>query len=222
MTQHILSLSYGKDSLACIEACKQLGYPIDRIIHAEVWATDTIPADLPPMVEFKKYADKIIKERYGLTVEHVCAMRKRERKKECLTTDSSTLRDSINCSTENVSTDSQCRESLGATTDLKSKSSTLLQSSEKLTYERLFYHVPKRRNSRERERERERRLATTRERLWSKLTTQNASDTKGQSSDFQWQKGLGATAVSSSLVYGFPMSIGRGNWCTKLKTSVFR
>lgn len=71
--QHILSLSYGKDSLACIEAVKQLDLPLDRIIHAEVWATDTIPADLPPMVEFKKKADAIIKERYGITVEHVAA-----------------------------------------------------------------------------------------------------------------------------------------------------
>ena len=74
-TQYILSLSYGKDSLACLEAIKQLGYPLDRIIHAEVWATDTIPADLPLMVEFKKYADKIIEEKYGIKVEHVCAVR---------------------------------------------------------------------------------------------------------------------------------------------------
>lgn len=78
-TQYILSLSYGKDSLACLEACKLLGYPIDRVIHAEVWATDTIPADLPPMVEFKSKADEIIKERYGLVVDHVCATRERER-----------------------------------------------------------------------------------------------------------------------------------------------
>ena len=69
-TEYILSLSYGKDSLACLEAIKQLGYPLDRIVHAEVWATDTIPADLPPMVEFKKKADAIIKERYGIEVEH--------------------------------------------------------------------------------------------------------------------------------------------------------
>ena len=67
--EYVLSLSYGKDSLACIEACKRLGYRIDRIVHAEVWATDTISADLPPMVEFKDKADKIIKERYGLEVE---------------------------------------------------------------------------------------------------------------------------------------------------------
>lgn len=79
--QYILSLSYGKDSLACLEAIKLLGLPLDRIIHAEVWATDTIPADLPPMVDFKKKADRIIKERYGITVEHIAAV-ERERERE--------------------------------------------------------------------------------------------------------------------------------------------
>lgn len=74
LLEHILSLSYGKDSLACLGAIEQLGWPLDRIVHAEVWATDTIPADLPPMVEFKAKADKIIKERWGIEVEHVCAM----------------------------------------------------------------------------------------------------------------------------------------------------
>ena len=69
-TEYVLSISYGKDSIACLEAIYQLGLPLDRIVHAEVWATDTIPADLPPMVEFKKKADQIIKERYGLEVEH--------------------------------------------------------------------------------------------------------------------------------------------------------
>lgn len=68
--QHILSLSYGKDSLACLGAIEELGWQLDRIIHAEVWATDTIPADLPPMVEFKAKADEIIKERWGIQVEH--------------------------------------------------------------------------------------------------------------------------------------------------------
>lgn len=68
--EHILSLSYGKDSLACLGAIEQLGWQLDRIVHAEVWATDTIPADLPPMVEFKAKADAIIKERWGINVEH--------------------------------------------------------------------------------------------------------------------------------------------------------
>ena len=68
--QRVLSLSYGKDSLACLGAIEQLGLPLDRIVHAEVWATDTIQADLPPMVEFKEKADAIIKERLGFEVEH--------------------------------------------------------------------------------------------------------------------------------------------------------
>lgn len=71
--EHILSISYGKDSLACLGAIEELGWPLDRIAHAEVWATDTIPADLPPMVKFKKKADAIIKERWGIEVEHIRA-----------------------------------------------------------------------------------------------------------------------------------------------------
>lgn len=71
--EHVLSLSYGKDSLACLGAIEQLGWPLDRIAHAEVWATDTIPADLPPMVEFKAKADEIIKSRWGIDVEHFAA-----------------------------------------------------------------------------------------------------------------------------------------------------
>ena len=70
-TEHILSLSYGKDSMACLGAIDILGWPLDRIVTADVWATDTIPADLPPMVEFKAHADAIIKERWGVEVEHV-------------------------------------------------------------------------------------------------------------------------------------------------------
>lgn len=72
-TEYVLSLSYGKDSCACIGAIEKLGLPLDRIIHAEVWATDTIPADLPPMVEFKEKADEIIYKRTGIKVEHLCA-----------------------------------------------------------------------------------------------------------------------------------------------------
>ena len=75
MTEYVLSLSYGKDSLACLAAIEQLGWPLDRIVHAEVWATDTIPADLPPMVEFKAKADRIIEERWGIEVEHIYAVR---------------------------------------------------------------------------------------------------------------------------------------------------
>ena len=73
--QHIASLSYGKDSIAMLEVIKQHNMPLDRIVHVEIMATGTIPADLPPMMEFKVKADKIIKERYGIEVERVCAPR---------------------------------------------------------------------------------------------------------------------------------------------------
>lgn len=71
--QYVACVSYGKDSLAMLEVIKNYGLPLDRIITVEVWATDTIHADLPEMVEFKKKADKIILDRYGIEVEHIRA-----------------------------------------------------------------------------------------------------------------------------------------------------
>lgn len=67
--EYVLSTSMGKDSLACLGATGHLGWKLTRIVHAEVWATKDIPAELPPMVEFKKKAEAIIKEKWGLTVE---------------------------------------------------------------------------------------------------------------------------------------------------------
>lgn len=84
-TQYCLSISYGKDSLACLGAIEELGLPLDRVVHAEIWATDDIPADLPPMIEFKEKVDQIIKERYGIDVEHVCATKKVDDKEVKLT-----------------------------------------------------------------------------------------------------------------------------------------
>jgi 3'-phosphoadenosine 5'-phosphosulfate sulfotransferase (PAPS reductase)/FAD synthetase len=71
----VASISYGKDSLAMLEVIHRHGLPLDRILHAEVWATPTIPGDLPEMVEFKDKADKIILDRYGIKVERVRAKR---------------------------------------------------------------------------------------------------------------------------------------------------
>ena len=71
--QYIASLSYGKDSIIIPDICAEHGLPLDRIVHVEIMATDTISADLPPMMEFKAKADKIIKERYGIEVEHLHA-----------------------------------------------------------------------------------------------------------------------------------------------------
>ncbi len=85
----VACISHGKDSLAMLRAIKHLGLPLHRIVTSDVWATQEIPADLPPMWEWKKEADKIIKELYGIEVEHICAMQKEafpvseQRKTEC-------------------------------------------------------------------------------------------------------------------------------------------
>lgn len=70
---YCLSLSYGKDSIACLGAIKKLGLPLHRVIHAEIWATQELSADLPEMVDFKAKVDKWILENFGIEVEHFCA-----------------------------------------------------------------------------------------------------------------------------------------------------
>lgn len=68
---NVINLSYGKDSTASIHvAIDVLGWSVDRIVTADVYATDSIQADLPEMVEFKEHADQIIEQRYGIKVEH--------------------------------------------------------------------------------------------------------------------------------------------------------
>lgn len=72
----VACISHGKDSLAMLQAIKLLGLPLHYIVTSDVWATQDIPADLPPMWEWKKEADKIIKDLYGIEVKHVCAMQR--------------------------------------------------------------------------------------------------------------------------------------------------
>ena len=72
----VACISHGKDSNAMLRAVKLLGLPLHRIVTSDVWATQDIPADLPPMWEWKKEADQTIKELYGIEVEHICAMQK--------------------------------------------------------------------------------------------------------------------------------------------------
>lgn len=71
--EYIASLSYGKDSIVIPELCMKHGLPLDRIVTVDIMATPTLHSELPPMVEFKKKADVIIKERYGIDVEHITA-----------------------------------------------------------------------------------------------------------------------------------------------------
>lgn len=148
----VACISFGKDSIAMLRAIKLLGLPLHRIITTDVWATDTIPADLPPMWEWKKKADKIIKELYGIEVEHISAMQKEkfpvsEKRKaeveEHATKDLSQFvqvereRATSQCSTQNckvATTDKAYEDFLQLSVDGAKKSSM-----KKLTYQDIFY-----------------------------------------------------------------------------------
>ena len=211
MTQYVLSLSYGKDSLACLGAIEKLGLPLDRIVHAEVWATDTIPADLPPMVEFKKKADAIIKERWGITVEHICATKPRERERER----ESSYNQSDRCSYEDLFYRKLTKGKFVG--NIKGFPMQTGAWCKKLKYEQQI---------------------DIRGYLLS--TSQNPEG--GGAAGFTaspWSKETGARATSNnglcdkvdsvlhrgtqnqSPVYGFPISVRKGNWCTSLKQRVF-
>ena len=135
----VARISHGKDSLAMLRAIKHLGLPLHRIVTSDVWATQDIPADLPPMWEWKKEADKIIKELYGIEVEHICAMQKPsqnvqvERERTERGVSATSLCSTQPCvsaeSTQETSKDFLQRSENGA------KSSNL----RKLTYEDIFY-----------------------------------------------------------------------------------
>ena len=167
-------------------------------MHAEVWATDDIPADLPPMVEFKRHADEIIFDRYGIAVEHICAMRaterERERERELRSSDASIGNTGVE---ENrvKSTDSREQSELGVT--VVSKQTPLTQF-EKVTYEKMFYHIPKRKTG-----------GAVRSRTTARIPCTDKSVVQQQSqnqlfTDFQYQSGEATGARVSNK--GFSQS----------------
>lgn len=81
MPEYIARISYGKDSLKMLDVIHSRGLPLDRITTTDVWATDTISANLPPVEEFKAKMDQWIWDRYRIEVEHLCARNKDGSKK---------------------------------------------------------------------------------------------------------------------------------------------
>lgn len=136
-TEYILSLSYGKDSLACLRAIEHLGWPLDRIVTADVWATDDIPAEYPPVVAFKKYVDNYIKEHYGITVEHYCATRVDGIQKDKVTYNDGFYH--VLQSGDHAGTIKGFPMQRGPW--CQKLKLNAMERAEKMTYEKLFYHV---------------------------------------------------------------------------------
>lgn len=162
--QYIARISHGKDSLKMLDVIITRGLPLDRITTTDVWATDTIRADFPEMVEFKERADEYIWSKYRIEVEHLCAMK----------------------------------------------------DGEKLTYEKMFYHIPQRKADAGGG-----VLQTARNNpglpdALGAVVSIRPQSTRASRRVSLYKEGPGAR---SSSIYGFPISINRkGQWCQKLKT----
>ena len=83
-TLYIANTSRGKDSTAMLRAIELMGWPLDMICAVDIWATQDIPAELPPMVAFKDDYDRKVFDWFGVPVTRLCAT-KRERERESCT-----------------------------------------------------------------------------------------------------------------------------------------
>ena len=190
----VACISHGKDSLAMLRAIKLLGLPLHMIVTSDVWATQDIPADLPEMWEWKKEADRIIKDLYGIEVEHICA-RQTDRQTDCA---------SNQCSTQLL----EKKESLPETSKgslQKSENGAKSSNLRKLTYEDIFYRRFK--ESRKEGRKRVRICNDTQSILPRGTQEYTVS---------QCNEGIGVKPTSSQP-YGFPISVRQGQWCQRLK-----
>jgi hypothetical protein len=80
-TLYVANTSRGKDSTAMLRAIELMGWPLDMICAVDIWATQDIPAELPPMVAFKDDYDRKVFDWFGVPVTRLCAT-KRERERE--------------------------------------------------------------------------------------------------------------------------------------------
>lgn len=69
----IARISEGKDSLKMLDVIKTRGLQLDRVTTTDVWATDTIRAELPEVLIAKERIEEKLWQMYRITVEHLCA-----------------------------------------------------------------------------------------------------------------------------------------------------
>lgn len=66
-------MSFGKDSIAQLIKIKELGLPLDEVVYVDIRYTPEISGEHPIMAEWIPTAEKIIKEKLGITVKHLAA-----------------------------------------------------------------------------------------------------------------------------------------------------
>ena len=75
-TKHIARISEGKDSLKMLDVIITRGLPLDGVTTTDVWATDTIRAELPDVLIAKERIEEKLWQMYRIEVEHLCARNK--------------------------------------------------------------------------------------------------------------------------------------------------
>lgn len=71
--KHVLFLSFGKDSLASLIKIIELKLPLDEVVYVDIKFDEKISGEHPAMAEWISTAEKIIKERFNITVKHLVA-----------------------------------------------------------------------------------------------------------------------------------------------------
>lgn len=69
--KYIASCSFGKDSLAMLIKIKELGLPLDEVIYCDIRFDDNISGETPEMFDFINKAEKILKDKFDITVTHL-------------------------------------------------------------------------------------------------------------------------------------------------------
>ena len=72
-TEHIARISMGKDSLKMLDVIISRGLQLDRVTTTDVWATDTIRAELPEVLQAKERIEEKLWQMYRIEVDHLCA-----------------------------------------------------------------------------------------------------------------------------------------------------
>lgn len=71
--KNIVSCSFGKDSLAQIVVMKELGITIDDVMYCDIRFDKAISGEHPMLAEWIPEAERILKNKYGLSVTHITA-----------------------------------------------------------------------------------------------------------------------------------------------------
>ena len=206
-----------------LRAIQLMGWPLDMICSVDIWATQDIPAELPPMVKFKDEYDQKVLDWFGVPVTRLCATKRSqnvnaERERESGPNGCPTQMCSTQCQMESMQ--AQSRVSPEQQPSLGARNSKWIR----LTYEDIFYRQISTDRKRERERERggetSRRTAvpesTDSRKYWELGVSQNSNDQQHRIPESELPLVYGRT--QKSRFYGFPISPG-GNWCTQLKTA---